>query len=126
LSWIVTSSRRGECQTACQILVASSERNLARDLGDLWDSGRIEGGDTIGTVYRGKPLVSGQFCHWKVRVWDSDGKPSSWSKPAAWAMGLLLQEDWRGDWIGSTKCGWKTPCPRILERRNGFAGRKMG
>jgi alpha-L-rhamnosidase len=126
LSWIVTSSRRGECQTACQILVASSERNLARDLGDLWDSGRIEGGDTIGTVYRGKPLVSGQFCHWKVRVWDSDGKPSSWSKPAAWAMGLLLQEDWRGDWIGCDKMRVENTMPADFGEAKWICGAKNG
>ena len=103
LSWLVSSSRRGECQTAWQILVAGTEGNLARDVGDLWDSGRVEGGDTIGAVYRGRPLVSGEFCHWKVRVWDAEGKPSSWSRPAVWAMGLLRREDWRGDWIGFDK-----------------------
>ena len=100
LSWLDNSSRRRENQTACQILVASSEGLLARQTGDLWDSGRIEGADPIGVVYQGRPLFSGEFCYWKVRVWDADGQPSSWSKPALWSMGLLQQGNWVGDWIG--------------------------
>ena len=39
LSWVVESNRRGEVQTAYQILVASSPQALTRNLGDLWDSG---------------------------------------------------------------------------------------
>jgi alpha-L-rhamnosidase len=119
LSWLVQSSRRGESQTACQILVASSERLLAGDSGDLWDSGRLEGGDPIGVVYQGRALSSGEFCYWKVRVWDVDGKPSSWSKPAAWSMGLLQQGDWTGDWIGYDKlrqAGVSLPPPPYLRK----------
>ncbi|HEY3862075.1 MAG TPA: glycoside hydrolase family 78 protein [Verrucomicrobiae bacterium] len=111
LSWLVHSSRRGEGQTACQILVASSPKLLSRDSGDLWDSGRLEGADTIGIAYQGRPLSSGEFCYWKVRVWDADGKRSSWSKPALWSMGLLRQEDWTGDWIGFDKMRTDKPIP---------------
>ena len=100
LSWCLRSARRGERQTACQILVAGSKKDLAHNNGGLWDSGRIEGDDSIGAAYGGRALVSGQLCYWKVRVWDKDGRPSAWSDPALWSMGLLQQEDWRGDWIG--------------------------
>jgi alpha-L-rhamnosidase len=114
LSWLVNSSRRGDLQTACQILVASSESILARESGDLWDSGRSEDGDPIGVVYQGRPLASGEFCYWKVRVWDMDAQPSAWSKPAVWSMGLLQQEDWRGDWIGYDKMRMEMPVPTNL------------
>ena len=40
-----------------------------------------------------------QRCFWKVRVWDQNGV-STWSKPAQWAMGLLLPADWSAKWIG--------------------------
>src|SRR5580658_7198245 len=95
LSWALRSSERGERQRAWQILVASTKRNLARNNGDLWDSGRIEGDGSIGAVYSGSALASGQLCYWKVRVWDKGGQPSLWSDPALWSMGLLRQEDWR-------------------------------
>ena len=40
LSWMLSSARSGEKQTAYQVLVASSPANLAKDAGDLWDSKR--------------------------------------------------------------------------------------
>jgi alpha-L-rhamnosidase len=123
LSWCLRSSRRGERQTACQILVAASQKDLARSNADLWDSGRIEGDASIGVVYAGRPLASGQLCFWKVRVWDKDGRPSSWSDPAFWSMGLLQQQDWRGDWIGcdnlrgqTNDSGLSLPPPPYLRR----------
>ena len=100
LSWIVTSPERGQKQTGCRILVASSSEALKKDQGDLWDTGKVASNETIGTAYQGKSLVSGQRCWWKIQVWDKDGKPSAWSEPASWSMGLLAAADWKADWIG--------------------------
>jgi alpha-L-rhamnosidase len=66
----------------------------------LWDSGRISSDETVNLAYSGKPLASGMQCYWKVRIWDKHGKPSAWSEPATWSMGLLAPEDWQGKWIG--------------------------
>ncbi len=103
LSWILSSPARGVRQSAYQILVAASEQALANDRGDLWDSGKVAGGGQIGMPYAGKPLLSGQRCHWKIRVWDQDDQPSGWSQPAWWEMGLLRPEDWTGGWINDGK-----------------------
>src|ERR1700690_1691903 len=100
LIWQVKSDERGQAQTACQILVASSEKLLKNDEGDLWDSGRVASDETVNIVYTGKPLRSGGQCFWKVKVWDKNGKASKWSTPARWSMGLLEPGDWRGKWIG--------------------------
>jgi alpha-L-rhamnosidase len=100
LIWQVQSHERGQTQTAYEILVASSEKLLRENQGDLWDSGRISSEETVNIVYGGKPLASGAPCFWKVRVWDGRGRPSAWSAPARWSMGLLAQGDWRGKWIG--------------------------
>src|SRR5271157_3266500 len=100
LSWIVTSAERGQRQTEYQVLVASSNADLMLDQGDLWDSGQVKSDDTTAIVYGGKPLSSNQPCSWKVKVWDKDGKPSTWSSPAIWSMGLLEPSDWKGEWIG--------------------------
>jgi len=100
LFWQVQSKERDQGQSACQILVASSEGLAISDHGDLWDSGRIATNGTINLLYAGKPLVSGEQCFWKVRVWDQHGQPSAWSKPGTWSMGLLEPKDWQGKWIG--------------------------
>lgn len=99
LFWRIESSRRGWRQSAYRILVASSERLLAQNRGDLWDTGEVASEETIQIPYRGRPLRSAEQVFWKVRVWDQDGKPSAWSRPASWTMGLLSEADWQGRWI---------------------------
>jgi alpha-L-rhamnosidase len=103
LSWILESRRRGQVQGAYQILVADSLGSLAADRGDLWDSGRVESRETLHIVYGGKTLRSGLRCHWKVRVFDADGNPSAWSRPAFWEMALLAPQDWQARWIEDGK-----------------------
>jgi alpha-L-rhamnosidase len=101
LSWQIASDRRGDRQTAYQVLVASSPEALARDQGDSWDSGKISSNQSLQLDYAGRPLSSRQRCFWKVRVWDWDGKPSAWSAPAEWAMGLLAADEWKAQWIAA-------------------------
>ena len=101
LFWQLASSTRGAQQSAYEILVASSAKNLAQDHGDLWDSGKISSDETIHVRYAGKPLPSARQAFWKVRTWDAQGKVSRWSQPATWTMGLLTDSDWQGKWTGS-------------------------
>ncbi|MBD3267008.1 Bacterial alpha-L-rhamnosidase, partial [bacterium] len=100
LSWVLTSSERGQKQSAYRIVVASSREQLENNEGDLWDSGVVKSDRSIQVAYQGKELQSRMRCFWKVRVWDREGKPSAWSQPAFWSMGLLNPGDWKGEWIG--------------------------
>ncbi len=100
LSWNVASEAVGARQTAYRVLVASSQKKLAADEGDLWDSGKVDSGECVLVAYAGAPLQARQACHWKVRVWDQDGLSSDWSAPAQWRMGLLDTSDWQGVYIG--------------------------
>jgi alpha-L-rhamnosidase len=68
LSWVIESNRRGERQTAFQVLVASSEELLKKDKGNLWDSRKVESGQSIQLEYAGKPLESRELCYWKVQT----------------------------------------------------------
>jgi alpha-L-rhamnosidase len=100
LGWTIESQVRGARQSAYRIIVSSSPANLASGKGDLWDTGKIASNQTIQIAYTGKPLSSRQLLFWKVRLWDQNDKPSEWSKPAQWAMGLLDATDWSAAWIG--------------------------
>ncbi len=101
MCWVIESDRRGEVQTAYQVLAAASSEKLAEDKGDLWDSGKVKSGESRHVEYGGKKLKSQVRCFWKVRVWDKDGMVSTWSEPAMWSMGLLEEKDWVGaEWIG--------------------------
>lgn len=101
LSWIIESDRRGERQTAYQVLVASSEELLKNNQGDLWDTGKVMSETTSHIEYKGKPLESRAQCFWKVKVW-STAQGSDWSKSAKWEMGLLKTDDWKAKWIEGT------------------------
>ncbi len=98
--WILTSNERARMQSAYQILVARSEEKLQARVGDKWDSGKVISDRSVNVDYRGEALASGEKCYWKVRVWDEQGRPSAWSKPGSFEMGLLNQSDWKGQWIG--------------------------
>jgi alpha-L-rhamnosidase len=99
LSWVMESDRRGEVQSAYQVLVASSVERLAADHGDLWDSGKVVSDVSSQVEYAGQELTSRRQCFWKVRIWDRNGRPSAWTPPSIWTMGLLNPLDWRAQWI---------------------------
>ena len=100
-SWILKSSKRGQCQTAYRILVASICKKIEEDDGDMWDTGKIESDRAIGIEYGGESLKSGEKYYWKVRTWDESGQPSPWSKVATFQLGLLKGDEWEGEWIGA-------------------------
>lgn len=104
LSWVLEDSRQGAVgrglkQKSYQVLVASSEKLINEDLGDLWDSGKVAGDQSVNVEYAGKPLLSRQRCYWKVRVWSRVGTPSPWSQPGWWTVGVMKPSDWQAKWI---------------------------
>jgi len=108
------AAARGLRQAAYQVLVGSSSQRLAKDDGDLWDSGEVLSNQSVHVAYAGRPLASRAECFWKVRVRDQAGGLSAWSKPARWTMGLLDKGDWSAQWIGTDAVyvrqrGWPIP-----------------
>jgi len=100
VSWITESPQRGARQTAYRILVASQPELLRKNQGDLWDSGKRHSDQSHYIPYGGRPLPSRARCFWKVQLWDEADRPSNWSAPAHWSVGLLNQDDWAAQWIG--------------------------
>ncbi len=105
VGWLLQAgspAARGLTQTAYRVLAASSPAKLGAGQGDLWDSGKVASGRLNQIAYAGKPLRSGQAVWWKVQAWNQAGRPSGWSRPAQWTMGVLSQADWQGaQWIGA-------------------------
>ena len=87
-------------QGAYQVLAASDPEKLSESDADLWNSGKVTSGENAQIVYQGEPLVSGQECYWKVKVWDQENVASDWSGTGKWKMGLLKNTDWKAKWIG--------------------------
>ncbi|MEN6384989.1 MAG: family 78 glycoside hydrolase catalytic domain [Phycisphaerales bacterium] len=118
LSWIIESEGRGQKQTAYQILVASTRKQLDANQGDLWDSRKVQSDETIDVAYRGNTLVSDKDYFWKVRVWDKDDIVSDWSTLAKWSMGLLNSSAWQAQWIGYDPSEVMKSAPEIVKQAN--------
>jgi len=103
LSWVLISNIRGQCQSAYQVLVASSAGRLNESDADLWNSGKIISRQSLNIEYAGKALESRMRYFWKVRVWGKQDKASDWSKTAWWEMAFLEDDDWSACWIDDGK-----------------------
>jgi alpha-L-rhamnosidase len=110
LSWQLNDDRRGAKQTAYQVVVEG-----------LWDSGKVESDQSVHVEYAGPALKSRQRATWKVKAWDKDGKPSAWSEPANWEMGLLEKRDWTAQWIGAPIVGGPYSIPPAPYLRKEFS-----
>ncbi|MES2575609.1 MAG: glycoside hydrolase family 78 protein [Bacteroidota bacterium] len=100
LSWQLVSKEFYASQIGYQILVSSSEENLKKDNGDIWNSGRVNSEKNLQITYSGTPLKSETKYFWKVKVWNQKGKASNWSKTALFRMSPLAS-DLNPIWIGA-------------------------
>ena len=91
-SWQLTSDKRDVHQTAYQIVVTG-------DKGELWNSGKVGSDEQLWIRYQGKPLTSGTFCTWKVKVYTNKGE-TPWTEGGRFSIGLLNESKWSGYWIG--------------------------
>jgi alpha-L-rhamnosidase len=103
LGWQMDSRVRGQLQTAYQVLVATGPDRLDEASADMWNSGKVESSDSVAVRYDGAPLEPSTDYYWSVRVWDKDGRPSSWSDPASFETSLMSTDgatNWGGaEWI---------------------------
>ncbi|MBD3244121.1 MAG: Bacterial alpha-L-rhamnosidase [Chitinivibrionales bacterium] len=99
-SWRTVFDGHNQRQTAYRLIVGHSRVDVQKGIGDRWDSGKVRSGETLNVEYAGAPLRSGERCYWAVKTWDRGNKPSAFSKAATFEMGLLQEDDWKGDWIG--------------------------
>ncbi len=100
LGWQIRSSDRNIVQSAYHILVALSIDELKEDKGTIWDSGKTNSEQSINVLLKGIKLQPGQRYFWKVKIWDTEGRESSWSEASWWQTGLFSENDWQGaQWI---------------------------
>ena len=100
LSWKLFSKKHNQIQTAYQVLVSFSKDNLEQNIGDLWDTGKVNSDKNVFISYAGQKISSGERAFYKVRVWDRKDGPSQWSEIHYWEMGLVNSSDWEASWIG--------------------------
>lgn len=97
LSWQIKSEDREVFQQAYRILVADQEALLDKDQGNIWDSGVVESDQSVQVQYAGEALDAYQIYYWKVKVWDQNGRETSWSNVAQWRQ---VPKNPKMSWIG--------------------------
>ena len=100
LSWQLQDPANGAKQTAYQVLVASQAGLLRQGKADVWDSGRIESGESLNVRYKGPAIAASKRTFWLVKVWGRARKQYAESEIGWWETGLMTQEGWRSQWIG--------------------------
>ena len=89
-SWEIKTTRP-QGQSAYQILVASSEKILDSNVGDLWDSGKVESNNLSEISYGGKSLTRVDRLFWKVRCWN-DPDEEEIKRISNWSAEEILEE----------------------------------
>lgn len=114
-SWIIKtqigdqkSEIRNQKHKAYRILVSSTLQNLKVGKPDLWDSGRIESGETIQHEYLPDNLTSDCHYFWKVFIWDGQGETHE-SPAAEFETSFLPGYKWSASWIGNMSAAESLP-----------------
>jgi hypothetical protein len=89
-SWECGQGDTAFLQSACQIVVHSVTPGGEGEI--VWDSGRIDGGDSLNIEYMGKPLLAAKEYDWQVRAWNDRQAVSEWSEPQRIRMAGSLSE----------------------------------
>jgi alpha-L-rhamnosidase len=103
-SWRLNDASRGARQTAYRVQVATRPELLTDGATDVWDSGKVQSGQSLNVEYAGPAVKPSMRYFWRVEVWGKEGKAYPASASEWWETGLLNQDGWRGAWIG-----WETP-----------------
>ena len=98
-SWQLATKATSVLQTACQLVVAESVKDLNTGKNLVWNTEKKAGGISVLIPYDGINLKSQKTYFWKVRVWTNKGK-SQWSKPAQFTTAFMNNPLPNAQWIG--------------------------
>ena len=79
LGWQIDSEIEDTYQEAYRIIVSKHKQNIDKDIGDLWDSNRVESNKSINIKYSGEKLKPNSIYYWKVKVWVNNDQESEFS-----------------------------------------------
>ncbi|MDR1866236.1 MAG: glycoside hydrolase family 78 protein [Bacteroidales bacterium] len=114
LSWQIASAAQDVRQTAWEVEIFSSERNLKKGDADVWKSGKQISDRQLDVVPSGAVLTAGELYWWRVRIWDEADEASEWSAPASFSLGPQDAAYWQAKWITAE---WTDGCPMPYFRK---------
>lgn len=90
--WEVNSKQKNTLQAAYRILVASNLKDINHNIGDIWDSGKIESRKSVNVSYAGSDLKPNTIYFWKVKTWDNHGNESEFSAISQFITATKLED----------------------------------
>ncbi len=96
-SWVVPS--KAVVQRAYQVLVASDRQKMNENVGDWWDSGRVENSQSVNISMTGKPLNPNTVYFWKVRIWDHQNNATDYSEVQEFRTGNFSEKLTSQNWF---------------------------
>ena len=90
LGWQILGKEENIIQKAYRVIVSKKKENIEKNIGDLWDTNKIESSNSINVRYSGKELKPNSIYYWKVKVWTNDGEISKFSKCQKFKTGEKL------------------------------------
>ena len=76
-------------QNAYQILVSSNKKLSDQNIGDVWNSGRVSGSQSVNVEHGGEPLKPNTTYLWKVRIFDQDNRLTDYSEVQMFKTGTF-------------------------------------
>ncbi|ACU06165.1 alpha-L-rhamnosidase C-terminal domain-containing protein [Pedobacter heparinus] len=89
-SWELSAEKKGLVQIAYQLLVSDDLEELNRDVGKVWDSGKIMSSLSAGVLLKNTTLKPNTRYYWKVKIWDSQKAASPYSRAVSFLTGDTL------------------------------------
>lgn len=95
--WHIDSDRKNYLRSAYEIELADD--SAFRDH-VIWRSGKIDSDNSVSVKYAGPVLNPAKRYYWRVRVWDTKGEATDWSRVSSFVTGLGDSSQWQGaEWI---------------------------
>lgn len=100
-SWQIQSDQRSQVQSAYEIWVSDSPVNLKKTTKLIWNSGKVNSGQSNLVPATELALKPAKTYWWRVKVWNQENQESEWSEAAVFRTGLFQKSDWKNaQWIG--------------------------
>ncbi|MCM3628492.1 glycoside hydrolase family 78 protein [Paenibacillus glycanilyticus] len=122
ISWQLQTEDTHVMQQAYQIQVSRGLEGVDENA-LVWDTGRVESGQSVLVEYGGEALQARGRYHYRVKAWDNKGRESEWSETAFWEMGLLEASDWKAAWITPDSAAINPQAEEIFFLRTAFHAR---
>ncbi|RED94672.1 alpha-L-rhamnosidase [Marinoscillum furvescens] len=125
ISWKVKSDESGYMQSSFHLLVSDNQKGIDAEQGNVWDSEKKESGQSAIQKFSDIKIRSGEDYFFKVKVWDTAGIESNWSKVVKVTAPIHYPEDWKGKWI-TYDYDPKAPLPifrKLFSRASGDVNR---